>query len=362
MPDTAYHPLVRAVAAALRRRCGVGRAVRDQQNALPLLVGVSGGADSVALLRALHHLAQRRGWSLALGVAHVNHHLRDDADDEARCVGELAESLGLRCVTRDIYPGPEIDEQGGNLEAVARRMRYAALADVCRQHGTQHVAVAHHADDQAETVLMRLVRGTGVRGLGGMAWHRRLGPSDDPPIHLIRPMLGVTHDQAIDYLNSLNQPWREDATNRDTTRARALLRERVLPVLREMRPDAVQRIGTAAGHAREMDYAVKRIAGRSGAAVWSRASATDRMAPRDAVRELPGVIRAMVLRDAIEQLGLDADRLSVGKLEKLSKACADRRGGERLFELGSGIVATVTREQVCLTLHSSSEASRAPSS
>jgi tRNA(Ile)-lysidine synthetase-like protein len=217
-----YRPLVRALVHGLRHRCGV----REGEH---LLVACSGGADSVALLRALHLLHRRRKWNLTLSVAHVQHHLRppEVAEADAAFVKALAESLGLAYRRRDIRPGDE----SGNVEANAREQRYAALQTIADEVGAAFVVTAHHADDQLETILMALLRGTTAKGLRGIAPVRRLSPN----VQLIRPMLDATHAQAIDFLQQLDHPWREDATNADLSRTRARLRHEVLPVLRELR-------------------------------------------------------------------------------------------------------------------------------
>lgn len=229
LTDARYSPLVRAVAHGLRRRCGVGEGDR-------LLIACSGGADSVALLRALHLLHDRRRWSLSLQVAHVHHHLRPDeqAGADAAFVQALAQRLKLPYHRRDITPA----DQPGNTEANARAQRYAALADIAAEADTPFVVTAHHADDQLETVLMALLRGTSAKGLRGIAWRRSLAAQ----VSLIRPMLAATHGQALDLLNHLDQPWREDATNADRSRTRARLRHEVLPILREIRPSVAFKV------------------------------------------------------------------------------------------------------------------------
>ena len=215
---------MRAVAHGLRHEARV-------QEGDHLLVACSGGADSVALLRALHLLAPRRRWRLRLTVAHVQHHLRDQAaEDDAGFVAQLASGLGLGFVRADIRPG----DAAGNLEANAREQRYAALTALAVDAGAGWVATAHHADDHLETVLMAVIRGTGPAGLRGVAWSRPLADH----VQLVRPMLGATRDQALDLLRALGQDWREDVTNTDTARTRARLRRDVLPVLREINAGA----------------------------------------------------------------------------------------------------------------------------
>ena len=223
-----YSPLVRAVVHGLRRRCAVPAEAH-------IVVACSGGADSVALLRALDLLRGRRTWRLRLTVAHVQHHLRpaEEAEGDAAFVEALAGQLGLAFVRRDIAPA----EEAGNVEASARRQRYAVLAEMAEQVGASFVATAHHADDHLETILMALLRGTTVKGLRGIAWRRRLPEG----AVLIRPMLGATRAEAEAVLKQLDQPWREDATNQDRRRTRARLRHEVLPVLRELRPSVARK-------------------------------------------------------------------------------------------------------------------------
>lgn len=225
--ELSYAPLVREVARALRRRCGVGEGDA-------VMVACSGGADSVALLRALARLASRRTWRLHLSVAHIQHHLRQDAEGDARFVADLAESLGLAFYRGDL----QLHDEPGNVEANARRQRYAALQSLAQDANARFVATAHHGDDQLETVLMALLRGTTARGLRGIAWQRPLSSN----VQLIRPMLGCTHDQATALLAQLDQPWREDATNTDRSRTRARLRHEVLPVLRDLRPSVARKV------------------------------------------------------------------------------------------------------------------------
>ena len=224
LATAAYLPLMRALVTGLRRHGGVGADAH-------LVVACSGGRDSVALLRGLALLAGRRGWRLRLTAVHVQHHLRGAAaEGDAAFVAELAEELGVAYLRRDVRPGP----LPGNVEANARRLRYAALRQAAESCGANFVATAHHADDQLETLLMAMLRGTTAAGMRGIARRRPLSPG----VTLIRPMLDATHDQATAFLGHLDQPWREDATNRDTGRTRARLRRDVLPTLRNLRPDA----------------------------------------------------------------------------------------------------------------------------
>jgi tRNA(Ile)-lysidine synthetase-like protein len=205
-------------------------------------VAVSGGADSVALVRLLDQLRAELGIQLA-GL-HFNHQLRGaESDADESFVAQLAANHGL-----EFLPGREdvaafARARNLNLEDAARRLRYAFLASLVDAGRVKRVAVAHTADDQAETVLARLVRGTGPAGLAAIY-----------PVkgHVIRPLLEIRRGELRDYLIALNQPWREDSSNRDLTRLRARMRHQILPVLeRELQPAIVEHLGRLANMARE---------------------------------------------------------------------------------------------------------------
>jgi tRNA(Ile)-lysidine synthase len=198
----------------------------------PVVVAVSGGGDSVALLRGLHQLLTKASpSSQRLIVAHAQHDLREGQHGEpaaadAAFVRGLAESLGLQSVSR-VVRVRETVRGGEGLEAAARRLRYAFLCETAELLGARLVVTAHTSDDQVETVLHRLLRGTGLGGLAGMAAARPLVEG----IALVRPMLGVSASAARDYLRAIGQSWQEDASNADTRYARNLLRHEMLPRL-----------------------------------------------------------------------------------------------------------------------------------
>jgi tRNA(Ile)-lysidine synthase len=190
---------------------------------VPSLVGVSGGADSVALLLGLVRLAPSASGGRRLVVAHADHGLRPESAADLAFVAKLAADLGLRFVSRRLaVPG---SGGGEGLEARARRLRYAFLAEAAHEVGARHVLVAHTADDQAETILHRILRGTGVAGLAGMRRSRRLADG----VALVRPLLEVPREAARAFLAAVGQDWREDASNADLRRARNFLRHELLP-------------------------------------------------------------------------------------------------------------------------------------
>lgn len=334
--NLARHRFVQAVAAALRKRCGVREGAR-------LVVGVSGGADSVALLRALACIAPRRTWRLQLAVGHVQHHLRTDgsAEGDARFVAELAAALDVPHMRADLTP----PDDTSNRERWARDARYEALAAMARAFDAEAVLVAHHADDQLETVLMRLLRGSSARGLAGMAWRRPLTPAATPTgdrVALLRPMLAVDRSQALAFLRDLGQSWREDHTNQDASRTRARLRRDVTPVLHELRADVAARAVALADHWRDVAKVIDR-----------EVEAADRLIVVEAGREsisrvdarrLPRIALAGLLRRRLRAAGVGSDDLGSRQLAPVLRAARDTRGGRRLFQLARGVELVVTRE------------------
>jgi tRNA(Ile)-lysidine synthase len=220
-----------------------------------MVAAVSGGPDSVALLRALLALRPRKGRG-PLIVAHLNHQLRGaDSDADADFVRELhgrlsaagVERLELCCERMDV--AARAAAEGANLEATGRRLRYEWLTEVARQYGARWVATGHTADDQAETVLHRLLRGAGLQGLRGIAARRELAPG----IELIRPLLGVSRAEVLAYLNAIGQPYREDRSNLDRDYTRNRIRHELLPLLaRAYNPQMAALLGRLAEQAEEM--------------------------------------------------------------------------------------------------------------
>jgi tRNA(Ile)-lysidine synthase len=226
-------------------------------------VGVSGGADSVALLRLLADLRARLG--VRLLVLHFHHQLRGaDADDDEEFVAVLAREFEFDFVTDRADVAEEARRNSWNLEDAARRLRYQFFDSAAATYGLSRVAVAHTSNDQAETVLAHLLRGTGPAGLAGIY-----------PVAgtIIRPLLDIEHDELREYLLGLNQAWREDSTNQDTSRTRARIRHTLLPLLRrEFDPACITRLARLAGLAREEEIFWRALEDDRFAALASRES------------------------------------------------------------------------------------------
>ena len=206
-----------------------------------VLAGVSGGPDSVALLWILHALSG--AWHLELGVAHLDHGLRPEAaQQEAALVSRLAADLGLACHTQSI----EIDEATGSLEERAREARYDFFNQLAKARGYTKIALGHHTDDNAEAVLQRLLRGSGIRGMGGI-----------PPVRdnrIVRPLIDLRRDEILDYLHRRKIPYLHDVSNNDPRFERNRIRHHLLPLLaRHYNPNIVATLHRTADLCREED-------------------------------------------------------------------------------------------------------------
>src|SRR5438128_1504462 len=207
-----------------------------------LVVGVSGGADSVALTFLLRELAASGELAIA-ALAHLNHRLRPTADRDERFCRDLAARLGLpfRMATRDV--GALAAAERLSVEDAARRARYGFLDEVMAETGADCIAVGHTLDDQVETFVLKVVRGAGLTGLGGIYPVRG---------RVVRPLLELSHSALRDYLVGMQEAWVEDETNGDISNPRNRVRHLVLPQLDQaFGPAARRRIAQAAAFARE---------------------------------------------------------------------------------------------------------------
>lgn len=204
------------------------------------LVGVSGGRDSVVLLDALLKCGLRN-----LVVVHVNHQLRGEiSDGDAAFVKNLTESYGLQCHSERVNVGELALEQKKGLELAAREVRHAVFARAMVRHSAAGVFLGHHADDQAETVLYNLMRGS--NGLKGIRSENSMKVGD-LELKILRPMLDVRRSEIDAYIKEHELDFREDATNKDPFTARNRIRNEVMPLLQEiMQREVVPAINSAA--------------------------------------------------------------------------------------------------------------------
>jgi tRNA(Ile)-lysidine synthase len=232
-------------------------------------VAVSGGADSVALLRLLVEFQEELG--LVLSVVHLNHKLRGKAADaDEKFVANLAKTHGLELHVERVAVAAKAKREKANVEDAGRRARYDFFARLMAERKVDRVAVAHTADDQAETVLVHILRGTGLAGLGG------IHPETET---VVRPLLHVRRAELRAYLRSKKQKWREDATNQDTSRMRARIRKKLLPLLeRKFQHATVEHLIALAEFAREDERFLDLIARQRCEALTKKAENAVRIA------------------------------------------------------------------------------------
>ncbi len=200
-----------------------------------LLLAVSGGIDSMCLAEK----ARLEGGPFA--IAHCNFGLRgkeSDGDEEFVC--NWARSHGIPCHVRRFETRSYAASKGISVEMAARRLRYHWFGELCRKQGYEGVAVAHNANDNAETLLLNLLRGTGLRGLIGMKARGFIPDPDFSDIPLLRPLLGMTRQEIEEFAALHSLPWREDATNAHNDFKRNKIRNLVFPVFREINPSFIQ--------------------------------------------------------------------------------------------------------------------------
>jgi tRNA(Ile)-lysidine synthetase-like protein len=241
LPISRKHPTVARILRRWRVLTG-GRSTRDSDRVT--VIACSGGADSVALAIVLSLVTPKPI------LAHIVHDIRcrEDALGDRDAVKQLADSLDCVFVEAEV----QVKSNAGNLERNARDARYAALATIAEQAGAQYIAAGHHADDQLETMLMHLVRGTGIRGLSAMAMKKRIGQ-----VELLRPMLEITRSEIESLCRDAGLGWQEDETNIDENYLRNRIRHSVLPLLRELEPDIAQRAFSLSQSSQEVKQLLK---------------------------------------------------------------------------------------------------------
>ncbi|MDR5708213.1 MAG: tRNA lysidine(34) synthetase TilS [Armatimonadota bacterium] len=302
-----------------------------------ILVACSGGADSTALLHILRRFPE--SWDLQLAVGHVHHGLRPEADEDANFVQRLCAELGVPFHLERLTG---LRAQDPNLAARAREARYQALSRMAATVGASVVATGHTLDDQAETVLLRLVRGTGVAGLGGIPPRRPLRPG----IEVVRPLLWTRREELRRFLSALGLSWREDPTNADLARQRNRIRHLVLPLLERENP----RVREALAHLAEMVRAEEawweeQLETLREALVVRRAEDALRV-DRLGLRELAPALQRRLLRALAEELGIGADATFV-HVEQIRRAVLRGETGSE-FALPGGVRARLAREVLIL--------------
>jgi len=289
-----------------------------------LLVGVSGGPDSVCLLHVLLQMKDRLG--LRLHVAHLNHLLRGaESDADAEYVSQLAWHLGVAATIerRDIRAYRA--ERRCSLEEAAREVRYNFFAEVAQAIGADTVAVGHNADDQIETILMHLVRGSGLSGLRGMQRLTIWRSGSGFPLRIIRPLLEVGREETESYCAAQGLAPRWDSSNRLPTYLRNRIRSELIPLLRQYNPN-IRATLLRIAHAADAEHNFWQ---REVAQVWSNIVSEQPNGialDNEAFSALPPALKRHLLRSALQHLLGDLDEVKSFHIESLMKALAQPAG------------------------------------
>ncbi len=324
----AHNTFLADLAAFIRQR-------RLLQSGQSVLVAVSGGPDSMALAAALLELG---GYDVHL--AHVNHCIRPDAEADAQFVRESAQAWGVDCHVETVDVPALARRTGLGIEEACRVGRYDALISMARRLRISAVAVAHHRDDQVETVLHRLFRGTHLRGLTGMQERRRLAEG----LWLIRPLLWASRSQIEEFCRQRKLAWRTDSTNQEVDYTRNFIRLTLLPLLRErINPkvdEAVWRLSAACVQAKStLETLAAEVLERS-----IRKSMPGQMVLRLApLRKAEPFLASLALRLAVERLGVPQKEFSQERFGDLlavisgEMSAADLPGGLRASSDGKNL-------------------------
>ena len=303
-------PLSRRVVRTIERRALFTPGER-------VIVALSGGADSVGLTWLLNEIAPAASWQL-VGLVHVHHGLRgDDADRDETFCRDLAHRTGLPIEVARVDVAARARAKRQSIEAAARDERYAAFASAAERIGATAVATAHTQDDQAETVLLRLFRGAGIRGLSAIRPRRDL---------YARPLLDVSRREVRGYLEERGEPFREDASNLDQRIARNRLRLHLLPLIVADWPGAVRALARFAELAADDERFLAGMAAEVAPAVTFSRPAGVELDVRG-LSELPPALARRVLREVLERTG---GRVSLADIEAIRRLAASKRPRGRL--------------------------------
>jgi tRNA(Ile)-lysidine synthase len=330
------------------------------ESSVNIVVAVSGGADSTALLLGLDEVIKKGQLQLNLTVAHLDHGLRDDSPKDAKWVSQLAKELGYDAVrgraklkNRGVSASPKTRtiKPGENLEQAARRARYAFLEKTANKKDSNFVLTAHTLDDQAETILMRLLRGSAAEGLSGTSAIRELARGSQ--VKLVRPLLAwARRSDTEDYCQRRQIEFRVDVMNDDEAFSRVRVRKQLLPLMKSFNNRVVETLSRTATLLREDAVALADEARRLlDLAMDDPENNSETRAPSLSVKVLlqsPAAVRRRALREWILRSRGDLKRVEMVHLIAVEKLLKGERGG-RVAELPGGIEVTRSRGMLQLS-------------
>ncbi len=304
-----------------------------------VLVAVSGGVDSVVLLHVLTEL--KKELKLTLAVAHLDHGIRPESAQDAEFVRELAQTLQLGFYTERADVPAYAQAKKLSLEVAARQVRYQFLEKTAQAHKFKKIALGHSLNDQAETLLMRLLRGSGLEGLAGI-----------PPVRstqccqYIRPLIECTREQIEAFARAQKLRWREDITNYDTTILRNKIRHKLIPILREYNPNLLEALGRTARLLGQAAEHLEREADRALTELVCERSSCELVLDLKRFIKLPPYLQALALRRAV--FTLDAySELEAAHIEAVLSWVSRR--GEGGLSLPAGVRVLRRHNQLVIT-------------
>ena len=317
----------------------VGRAwpVENWQN-VHVAVALSGGGDSVALLRAMLHIKQQVGGAGEISALHVNHQLRgSESEADASWCQQTCQKLSVPVTVLIGKVARRAAIDGDGIEAAARAERYELLTQAAERLGARYLATAHTSDDQAETVLLRVLRGAGLRGVSGIPRTRSLTPS----LTLMRPLLDCSREQVDGYLDELGQSFCSDSSNFEVKFTRNRARNELLPLLRQhYNPEVDEALRRFAVQAADAQLLIENLA--DGLLSRCKLTHTDGQISLaiDVIRGEPSILISEALRIAWRRAELPEQAMTYHWWRKLAQL-ADGTGESKILNLPAGVRASI---------------------
>lgn len=316
----AWPPLLHRVVRTIRSRslflCGQH-----------ILVAVSGGPDSVALVSILHRL--RSSWKLTLSAVHCNYGLRgDESEEDQQFVEAFCRELGVPLHVRRV--GLHVDGRKTSLQAEARDLRYRTIQEIAERCGADRIAVGHTADDQAETVLLWMLRGAGLAGLSGMPAFR-----DN---HIIRPLYETKRQEILTYLRTAGLSFREDSSNFKPLYLRNRVRIELMPVLTRLVPSSLDALCRLADVCREDDHYLDQQAAVLSSSAMERGSTGDWAIDRCFLLDLPHALQRRCIRSLFRQHDDRFRSPSIRTVDCIIRLASKRGSGSSLDVKGGRVV------------------------
>lgn len=306
-----------------------------------VLIGVSGGADSVALLKVL--LALKKEYSLDIVIAHLDHKFRGKESKEDRIFCEdLAKKLSLEIVSEEIDVPKIVIEKGISPEEAARFERYDFFKRQCKIKNIKKIVVAHHKDDQAETVLMRIIRGTGTAGLGAMNPVKDMGD-----FTIIRPLIEVSRKEIEEFIKENKIKFRHDSSNDKVVFTRNKVRRELLPYLEEnFNPNVKEVLSNMAENLRSENEFLEKFSKRKFKSISKVQNGTVSIDIKR-FKKQPEAVRKRILRSALEYLKGDLRRLTYQHWKE-AESLINKRPSNSIVDLPGGIDITKNKNSLII--------------